>query len=221
MIKILSLAAGLTGAAIFSQFPAFSQQYVQRLAGQVDALTEVVLDFDTSALAAGFGREEALRQMTGTDFLTARQSDMRETFARHARLSGDLAAVRAATPMQRLMMPQRFTDVELAKAAYADFSPAVPLNSAGAVAAGAGAIAGWTLASLFLSLFTLPFRAFKGKLNRLRHPDAMQRREPVLRKAARPTPLLRGDAKWQERSSPGVVGTGTNPTKLPGFLMKS
>jgi len=84
MIRVMALAGGVAGAATFSQYPEFAQQYTQRLAGQVDALTTVVMDFDTSALAAGLGREAALAEMTGSDFLVARQSDMRRTFARHA-----------------------------------------------------------------------------------------------------------------------------------------
>lgn len=36
--RVLALAGGLSGAVGLSQFPEFSQQYLQRLAGQVDAL---------------------------------------------------------------------------------------------------------------------------------------------------------------------------------------
>ena len=88
MWKIVTLAGGVAGAATLSQYPEFTQQYLQRLAGQVDALALVARDFDASALEAGFGREAALDQMTGAPFLEARQTDMRATFARHARLAG-------------------------------------------------------------------------------------------------------------------------------------
>ena len=63
----------------------------QRLAGQVDALTEVVADFDYSALDAGLTRTEALDEMTGTPFLDARAADMRRTFARQIILTDQLA----------------------------------------------------------------------------------------------------------------------------------
>ena len=116
MIRAIALLCGLAGGATLSQAPAFTQQYVQRLAGQVDALGQVVRDFDSSALAAGLGREEALDQMTGTEFLVARQQDMRGTFARHASLQADLFHLRAASPVARLMMPLRLRDLETAQA---------------------------------------------------------------------------------------------------------
>lgn len=148
MIRALAILCGLAGGATLCQAPEFTQQYMQRLAGQVDALDQVVRDFDASALAAGLGREEALSQMTGTAFLTARQSDMRATFARHGKLTDDLAALRAASPLARLAMPLQISDRETALATWADFQPALPLSTAGAVAGAGGGVATWALALL-------------------------------------------------------------------------
>lgn len=173
MIKILSICAGLSAALAASQFPSFTQQYMQRLGGQVDALTTVVMDFDRSALEAGLGREEALTQMTGTEFLTSRQADMRKTFARHANLSDHLATLQAATPMQRLIMPHRIADPEVFTTAWGDFKPSVPLTTAGAVSGGAGAFLGWGLFAGLIALIRRPFR------NRRNAP--MNRNEPRLR----------------------------------------
>ena len=36
ILRVLAVAAGLAGAGTLSQFPEFSQQYVQRLGGAVD-----------------------------------------------------------------------------------------------------------------------------------------------------------------------------------------
>lgn len=157
MIRILALLCGLSGAAVLSQYPAFTQQYVQRLAGQVDALTEVVTDFDRSALEAGLGREEALTQMTGTDFLTARQQDMRQTFARHARLSLDLMDLRAADPVRRIALVARLTDQPTFAATWADFEPAVPLTGAAVLTGAIGFVGGWGAAWLALMGLSLPF----------------------------------------------------------------
>jgi len=68
--KTLTLIAGISGAATMSQFPEFSQQYVQRLGGAVDSLQMVVDDFNASA------QKEALEQMTGSDFIVRRKEDM-------------------------------------------------------------------------------------------------------------------------------------------------
>ncbi len=158
MLRILTLAGGLAGAATLSQYPEFSQQYVQRMAGQLDALTQVVEDFDASALDAGLTRGEALAQMQGTPFLDARQADMRQAFARHARLSADFAALQAADPIERMLMPHRIADVQTAQGTWADFEPAMPLTVPGAVSAGAGYLGGYGLMAGLFALVAWPFR---------------------------------------------------------------
>ena len=68
MLKILTLAGGVAGAVALSQFPEFSQQYLQRLSGAVDELRTQVVAFDTLATAAGITREEALAELDGSTF---------------------------------------------------------------------------------------------------------------------------------------------------------
>lgn len=99
MLKFLAIAGGLVAAASLSQYPEFSHQYMQRLGGQVVALSEVVADFEASALRSGLTRTQAFEQMTGTQFLDDRQADMRATFTRHAVLTDNLARLRGASPM--------------------------------------------------------------------------------------------------------------------------
>lgn len=182
MRRILCLCAGVAAGAAGSQYPAFSDAYLQRLAGQVDALSEVVKDFDTSALDAGLGREAALQQMTGTKFLAARQADMRATFLRHAKLTDDLTALRGATPFARMVMPHRHGDADTLRATLNDFQPALPLSSAGAAAAGGGFVVGWmALAAIIALLF---------RLVRPRSTARLTRQEPTL---ARPQPRLVSD----------------------------
>ncbi len=156
--RVLTLAGGLAGAAGLSQFPEFSQQYLQRLAGQVDALTVVVRDFDASAQKNGLSREDALAEMTGNAFLDDRQQDLRRTFLRHARLSDNLVALRAAGPLERMLMPQRLGDAETLAATWGDFRPAVPVTMEGLAAAGIGFLGGGMALSGLLSLLLWPFR---------------------------------------------------------------
>ena len=125
-MRVLALVAGLAGAVALSQFPEFSQQYLQRLGGQADALTAVATAFDASAIAAGLTREAALNNLSAGTFQVAHQADMRETLARADRVGSDLALLRAASPLERLALPQRFRDVETLQATWADFRPAVP-----------------------------------------------------------------------------------------------
>ena len=156
--KVLALAGGLAGAAGLSQYPEFSQQYIQRLAGQVDALTVVVADFDRSARANGLTRDVALDQLQGTAFLAARKGDMQRAFERQERLSNNLTFLRLASPIERITMPHRLADPEIFSATWADYRPALPLTVAGAIAAGLGFFAGWGVVRGLLSLLFWPFR---------------------------------------------------------------
>jgi hypothetical protein len=140
IVRAITLAAGLAGGAALSQFPEFSQHYVQRLSGAVDALGQVVADFDTSAAAEGLTREAALAQMTGSAFVSRRQKDMAATFDRHARLSAELDALREAGPFARAWHVARL-DGEIVRATWADFRPALPLTMPGAVFGAAGFLA--------------------------------------------------------------------------------
>ena len=142
ILRALTLAGGVLGGALASQFPEYAQQYAQRLGGAVNALTEVVADFDASAAAEGLTREAALAQMTGSAFVERRQADMRRTFARHARLSEDLAVLQSAGPFLRAYHASRMTDRDVAQATYRAFVPAVPLSLTGAVFALGGLLLG-------------------------------------------------------------------------------
>ncbi len=163
MLRALALTGGLLGAAVVSQFPEFTQQYTQRLGGQVEALETVLADFDASAQKAEMTREEALASMGGSVFLENRRRDMRDTIERHARLSDDLAALQDASPLERLTMPHRVTDTALARATYEEFRPALPLSIEGAISALAGYLGGWLAVSALLTLLAWPFKRRKSK----------------------------------------------------------
>lgn len=162
MLRILALAGGIAGGAGLSQFPEFSQQYLQRLAGQVDALHSVVADFDRSAARNLLTRAQALEQMTGTAFLDDRRADLAATFARHDRLAANLAELRAASPLRRMTMPQRLADPETLAATWADFRPAVPVTPDGLIAAGIGLGLGWLAVWGVMGALAWPFRRLRG-----------------------------------------------------------
>ncbi len=145
MWRILAILGGVCGAVALSQFPEFSQQYLQRLAGKVDALTAVAVQFDATAARNNLTRDAALGAMTGAPVLTDQQTDMRATLALQAQLADNLATLRAATPLARLTMPQRLGDLDTLQATYADFRPAVPATTEGAITAGIGYAGGWAV----------------------------------------------------------------------------
>lgn len=149
----LRLILGLIFAAALSQFPAFSDQYVQRLGGQVDALAQVAADFDRSARRAKLTRDEALAELSGSAFRDAHAGDMRQVFSRLDRASADLALLRAASPLERMALPHRLRDVETLRATWGDFRPAVPVTGSGFMAAALGFLVGWILAGLLAAPF--------------------------------------------------------------------
>ncbi|MBF9034723.1 DUF2937 family protein [Rhodobacterales bacterium HKCCE2091] len=146
-MRIVTLVAGLIGAGAFAQFPEYSQQYLQRLAGAVDELGVVVADFDRSAEGAGMDRDEALRALAGNPFLDSRQADMTRTVTRYEALSDDLARMRGAGPVDRLTVMAGGIDRDLAARTLDDFRPAVPVTATG----GGFAAAGFAVAALAAS----------------------------------------------------------------------
>lgn len=158
ILRTMTLAGGLMGAAGLSQFPEFSQQYLQRLAGTVDELHLQVAAFDKTAEKAGLSREAALAQRSGNDFLDMRQSDAAAMIARSDRLSADLAVLREAGPVARLWQAPRLTDGEIARAAMEDFRPALPLTLDGALCAVLGFLGGSAAMGGAAAVARWPFR---------------------------------------------------------------
>ncbi|WP_299598644.1 DUF2937 family protein [uncultured Tateyamaria sp.] len=157
ILRVLVLAGGVVGGTLASQLPEFSQQYRQRLGGAVDALAQVVADFDASAQAEGLTRTAALAQMHGTAFLDRRRADMTRTFARYDQLRSDLVVLNGAGPLLRTYHVARSTDTEVATAALSSFEPAVPLTAAGGIFAATGLLTGLVTVWAALKLLLWPF----------------------------------------------------------------
>ncbi len=159
LIRAITLASGVTGAAAFSQYPEFSQQYVQRLGGAVDELRGVVMQFDADAGALGLTRDAALDEMAAAGGISAaRSASMRAIATRYTRLEADLAALRQASPVERATQAWRLTDAELAGQAWDAFKPAIPLSVEGAGFAVAGFLGAAGLTGGFLGLIGYAMR---------------------------------------------------------------
>lgn len=167
MIRTLALAGGIAGAVALSQFPEFSQQYLQRLSGAVDELRLVTAAFDLTAQASGLTRDQALAQIGGTSFTDDLRDNMAASIDRHERLEGDYQALVGADPLTRLARLWHFRDVDLARRTWDDFRPAMPVTADGLIFAGIGFAAGWLLVSMFLALLMRPFRNRPARAMRL------------------------------------------------------
>ena len=139
MTGLLRLILALGFAVALSQFPAFSDQYVQRLGGQADALQKVAAEFDASADRAGLTRQAALEELAGTQFLDSHGQDM--------------GLLRSASALERIALPHRMRDAETLAATWGDFRPALPLTAAGFWATGLGFLLGWMIGGLLARLF--------------------------------------------------------------------
>lgn len=160
--RALAVTAGLTGAAGVSQFPEYSQQYVQRLGGAVDELSRFMDEFDEDAAELDLSREAALVDLAqGGQMGAARADTMVSTIERHERFSKDLEEMQGLGPFSRARYAARFTDSELAGRVWENYKPAMPVTFEGAIFAGIGFLSGLALFSALIWLISLPFSLFR------------------------------------------------------------
>lgn len=155
ILRRLIFALSLLIGALASQLPEYAQQYRQRLGGAIDELQRIVAQFDRDAAAESLTRETALDRLQKNDDALAskRALDMRETIARENRLSNQQAAMREAGAFGRLAVFARDFDPGIARRAWGDFEPALPVTSEGVVAGALGVLFGGAA----LRLLAAPF----------------------------------------------------------------
>ncbi|RVV99359.1 DUF2937 family protein [Mesobaculum littorinae] len=151
MIRTLSYVGGFAGAVALSQFPEFSQQYLQRLSGALNELHVVVESFDTTAAAAGLDRDSALAELGGNAVSDEMRGTMSRAITRYDTLQEDYAHLVGAQPLERLVKPWYFSDGELIDDTLEDFRPAMPVTVEGLIFAGIGFVGGWIIIAFVLS----------------------------------------------------------------------
>ena len=167
ILRVLSLAGGLTGAVGLSQFPEFSQQYMQRLGGAVDELTRQVDRYEADAAGFGLPLEQYITELSAEGEKAQTQAtNMRQDIARHARLSEALAALEGAGPFMRARMAAYMGDRDVAERALENFKMAVPATFEGASFAGAGFLAGWGGLALVFAFLGRLWNTLRGMLRR-------------------------------------------------------
>ncbi|MFW2587633.1 DUF2937 family protein [Sagittula sp. SSi028] len=142
--RVLALGAGLTGALGASQFPEFSQQYMQRLGGAVDELSRQITRYEADASAAGLSLPLYLGALAAEGPLAKTQAaNMAADITRFEDLSEDLSALQNAGPFMRAKLATHLGDRQIWSRAREAFEPAVPATFEGATFAGTGFVAGW------------------------------------------------------------------------------
>ena len=169
IFRALALAAGVTGAAGLSQFPEYSQQYMQRLGGAVDELSRQVTRYERDAEMIGLSLPALLEKLGAEGELSARQAaHIRDDIARRDALAADLAALEGAGPFTRAKLVAHLGDREIAKRALAAYKPAAPMTFEGVVFAGTGFVAGWAGLAAVFAFLAGAWSSFAGLVGRRR-----------------------------------------------------
>lgn len=149
MSRLVQGAVAALGALGFTQFPAFYQQYLQRLGGRLDQARIEVERLKADAQAAGQSVESYLDRLAASGGDEARESALREA----ARLDGFGLLERAygsllsAGPVERPLAFAEHLDPALARDTLAIFEPAIPATPEALVYGAVGALAALLLAS--------------------------------------------------------------------------
>ena len=139
------MAIGLLVAVFASQLPEYVQQYRQRLGGAVDELRASVANFDAESGHLSLTREQAIARLRDNpdQLAQGRGTDMESTVSREERLERQQAAFAGSGPVSQYVALLEYLDPGLARQAYGEFQPAVPVTSAGFIAGAVGLVAGW------------------------------------------------------------------------------
>ncbi|GAA4224518.1 polyhydroxyalkanoate synthesis regulator phasin [Sagittula marina] len=162
ILRALAVGAGMMGAIGASQFPEFSQQYMQRLGGAVDELDRQITRYAADAAEVGMTLPDYLDRLAKEGPLARTQAqNMISDMARYEQLAADLGALQGAGPFMRAKLATHLGDAQIWARARETYKPAVPATFEGATFAGTGFVAGWlglTLIFGFLRRLVLTLR---------------------------------------------------------------
>ncbi len=154
-----SLAAALAAGLSFSQAPEFAQQYRQRLGGAIDELQASVSAFDSDSRASGLSHDEGVGRLESSvdAFVRLRGARVAQETVRLARLKRQAADLNGGLPLSKIFALAVDADPQVARGAFDDFQPALPLTADGAASAAIGFVG----VLLALRLLPLPLRRRK------------------------------------------------------------
>lgn len=213
MRRILSIIGGLALALMFSQFPEYAQQYVQRLGGAVDELRILTEEFDSAAAQSGLSRDAAVARFatTGDSFVAGRGESMVRTFARYELLKATLAEIEGASGWTRFTLLPKYLDTDIGQRTLEAFVPGVPVSMEGFAYAAAGFLAGYLIVSGLIRFLLLPFSRRRARdededeIEYLPSPPPKKRLEAVLAPRVEPGPLPAAAATATAAAAPEPV----------------
>ena len=133
MLRWIYLLIGLTGAILMSQFPAFHQQYLQRLGGHVNELRLSVSSLDERAANADLDRYAYVRRLIdNADPVVSAEGDaLMDMVARYIELSASLKRLSSLPGYAVAGAMVIEVDREIGIATMEEFEPSVTLNLLG------------------------------------------------------------------------------------------
>ncbi len=134
------LILALIFASLLSQFPSFSDQYVERLGVEAAVLADQVKDFDKGIRTASASDDTAI--------IDAMRVHMKQETARLETTRDDLAALSQSGPVARILDVDHMANLALLRENWLRFDPKLPVSNAGLILAGFGFAGGWLLATL-------------------------------------------------------------------------
>jgi len=142
--RIVNGIAAALGAVIFAQFPAFYQQYLQRLGGRLD---QAKLDVDRimeDAATLGRTLEAYIQELLASGTSAARLAAKRELerMDNADQLENAYQALSEAGPFERPFAFAQHVDRNLLQETVRIFEPAVPATLEGLLYAGVGILVG-------------------------------------------------------------------------------
>ncbi|MGH6948881.1 MAG: DUF2937 family protein [Kiloniellales bacterium] len=153
--RFVRMVLPVGGGAAGAQLPAFSDAYLQRLGGRLDQAEIEAARVAQAAADKGLAVPNFVHGLlTSADPLARRQGEVvQDQLSNLERLRSAFASLSDAVPLERPVRMLTHFDSDVATSAMTDFTPGVPLGSAGLTYAFAGFVVLLILAFVFRLLF--------------------------------------------------------------------
>ncbi len=133
LTKTIRSLAALTGVILLSQFPAFYDQYLQRLGGRLDQARIDIVRIEDAARQEHLSIEAYIAVFLGDEKSPVRRQGhvMQAQFSAFTRLEAAFTALRDASTVARPLRFAKHVENKTARAALTNFQPALPLGTEG------------------------------------------------------------------------------------------
>lgn len=131
ILRRLALFLALLFGAGATQMPEFVEQYRQRLGGAIDELAANIARFDSDSAQQGLTETGGIDRLRANPdpFVQERGDQMQDNVKRLETLRDTQATFRSEGPVARLTTFATHYDNRIARGAWSDFAPAVPVSA--------------------------------------------------------------------------------------------